>query len=132
MSKAVIYTDGGSRGNPGPAAIGAVVQIDGTQHLFKKYIGITTNNQAEYQAILLGLEKAQQLGATEAECYLDSELVQKQLTRQYKVKHADIQPWFVKVWNISQHFKKISFTHVLREKNKIADKLVNEALDEAV
>lgn len=131
--KLVLYTDGGARGNPGPAGIGAVLIKDGKViEGLKKYIGETTNNQAEYQALILGLEKAQTLGATEVECRLDSELLVKQMKREYKVRDAGLAPLFVKVWNLSLGFKKITFHHIPRERNKEADKLVNEAIDSAV
>ena len=90
MKKAIIHSDGGARGNPGPAGIGAVLEVDGKKHHYKKYIGETTNNQAEYQALILGLEKAHEFGAEEVECLLDSELVVKQLNREYKVKDRDL------------------------------------------
>jgi len=128
--KTTLYTDGGARGNPGPAGIGAVLNIDGEKSEFKKYIGETTNNQAEYQALILGLEKAREAKVEEIDCFLDSELVVKQLNRQYKVKNPDIAKVFVKVWNLAQQFKKITFKHVFREDNKEADRLVNEAIDE--
>ncbi len=130
--KVIIYTDGGSRGNPGPAGIGGVVYD--REHLkeidtVSKYIGVTTNNQAEYQALLATLEKAHKLGAKEVDCYLDSELLVKQMRQEYKVRDINLQPLFVKVWNLSMNFKRISWHHVPREKNKRADQLVNEALD---
>lgn len=130
MSKLIIYTDGGARGNPGPAGIGVVIKKGAETHGFKKYIGETTNNQAEYRAVILALEKAKDLGGEELEFYLDSELVVKQLNREYRVKDADLAPLFVEVHNRSLQFKKISWHHVRREFNKEADKLVNEALDE--
>lgn len=131
--KLVLYTDGGARGNPGPAGIGAVLIKDGKViEGLKKYIGETTNNQAEYQALILGLEKAQTLGAVEIECRLDSELLVKQMKREYKVRDAGLAPLFVKVWNLSLGFKKITFHHIPREQNKEADKLVNEAIDAAM
>ena len=131
VNKITIYTDGGARGNPGPAGIGVVLESDGQKHLFKKYIGETTNNQAEYQAVILGLEKAKEIGAEEIDVFLDSELVQQQLTGQYKVKNKELAPLFVKVWNLSQSFKKVKYIHIYRNDNKLADKLVNEAIDEA-
>lgn len=127
--KAKLYTDGGARGNPGPAGIGVVLEIKGQKQFFKKYIGEATNNQAEYQAILLGLEKVKSAGVEEVECNLDSELVVKQLNQEYKVKNKDLAPLFIKVWNLSQGFKKIKFNHIYREDNKEADQLVNEAID---
>ena len=89
MNKLVIYTDGGARGNPGPAGIGAVI-YDADRRLVaevSEYLGVATNNQAEYQALIAALKKAVSLGAAELECYLDSELVVKQLKREYKVKN---------------------------------------------
>jgi len=129
--KATLHTDGGARGNPGPAGIGAVLDYDGKQQTFKKYIGETTNNQAEYQAVILGLEKAKEAGAEEVDIFLDSELVQQQLIQKYKVKNQELGPLFVKVWNLAQGFKKVKYVHVRRSDNKLADKLVNEAIDEA-
>ncbi|MEK7496694.1 MAG: ribonuclease HI family protein [Patescibacteria group bacterium] len=126
-----IFTDGGARGNPGPAGIGFVIQdaIGKIIFEFGKYIGETTNNQAEYKALLMALEKALELKLENVNCYLDSELVVKQLKGEYKVKDKDLGILFVKIWNLSQKFKSISYTHILREKNKRADWLVNEALD---
>jgi ribonuclease HI len=125
-----LYTDGGARGNPGPAGIGAVLTIGEERYLFKKYIGETTNNQAEYQALILGLDEAIKRGIKEINCFLDSELVVKQLKREYKVKDNDLAIQFVKVWNMMQQIGKVTFTHVPRAENKIADRLVNEVLDE--
>lgn len=126
-----MYSDGGARGNPGPAGIGVVIKdVDGNiieEH--GEYIGETTNNQAEYQALIKGLELALELGSEEAQCFLDSELVVRQLKQEYKVKEPGLQKLFVKAWNLSQKFKKISFQHVRRELNTEADRLVNNALD---
>jgi ribonuclease HI len=130
-NKLQIYTDGGARGNPGPAGIGAVIWSGNKlvgRH--KKYIDEATNNQAEYKAVILALEEAKKLEPVELDFFLDSELVVKQLNREYKVKDKNLAPLFVQVWNLSMGFKKVTFTHVPREKNKEADKLVNEAIDE--
>ncbi len=126
-----IFTDGGARGNPGPAGIGFVIQdaIGKIIFEFGKYIGETTNNQAEYKALLMALEKALELKAENVNCFLDSELVVKQLKGEYKVKDKDLGVLFVKIWNLSQKFKTITFSHIPREQNKRADWLVNEALD---
>ena len=130
MTSYTIHSDGGARGNPGPAAIGVVVTCNGqVVETISKCIGETTNNQAEYQAIIAGLEKAIELKAEEVECFLDSELVVKQLRHEYKVKNKDLASLFVKAHNLSLQFKKISFIHIPREQNKAADKLVNKALD---
>ena len=131
--KLTIYTDGGARGNPGPAGIGAVI-LDGAGKVIAEIsesIGQATNNQAEYKALIAGLIKAKELGADELEVFLDSELVVKQLNRQYRVKDKGLAPLFAQAYNISLGFKKIVFKHVRREKNKLADRLVNRALDKA-
>jgi len=92
-------------------------------------MGVATNNQAEYTAIVLAIEKAKELGATELDFYLDSELAVKQLNREYKVKNKELEKLFVLVYNKSQHFKKVTFTHIRREFNKEADILANKAMD---
>ncbi|MFH1172901.1 MAG: ribonuclease HI family protein [bacterium] len=128
--KLQIYTDGGARGNPGPAGIGVVIKNN--NQVVKEhcaYIGETTNNQAEYQAIYAGLQEAHKLGAKELDCFLDSELVVNQLNRKYKVKDQEIGKWFIKIHNLLLNFKKVSFHHIYREDNKAADRLVNEAID---
>jgi len=129
--KIIIFSDGGARGNPGPAGIGAVLYDSKKQVLAKisKYIGETTNNQAEYQALITALKKAKELGGQELDVFLDSELVVKQLNCEYKVKNKELAPLFLEVYNLSLNFSKITFTHVYRENNKEADRLVNEALD---
>ena len=130
--KFIINTDGGARGNPGPSAIGVVIRDTKGNVVFQagKYIGETTNNQAEYQAVVFAFEKALELGATELEFKLDSELVVKQLTGEYKVKNQDLAQQFLKIWNLQNKFIKVSYKHVYREANKEADELVNKALDE--
>jgi len=131
MSKIIIHSDGGARGNPGPAGIGAILNAEDGIVLaeISKYIGETTNNQAEYKALIAGLEKAKELKAEEVDCYLDSELVVKQLNHEYKVKNAELAPLFLKVYNLSLSFKKVIFIHVRREYNKEADNLANQAMD---
>lgn len=131
MSKLTIYTDGGSRGNPGPAGFGVIIYDEHNKVVaeISEFIGATTNNQAEYKAILAGIKKAVALGATEAQFYMDSELAVKQLNREYKVKNKDIAPLFLAIYNLTLEFKKITFTHIRREKNKEADRLANEAMD---
>ena len=131
--KLIIFTDGGARGNPGPAGIGCVL-LDEPGNVvaeISEYIGETTNNQAEYKALLAGLTKAKELGAEKIEVFLDSELVVKQINREYRVKDKGLAPLFVKVYNLTLGFKKIVFSHIRREKNELADKLVNLALDRA-
>lgn len=131
--KLTIYTDGGARGNPGPAGIGAVIfdEQGRVAAEISQYIGQATNNQAEYKALVAGLTKAKELGGAELEVFLDSELVVKQLNREYRVKDKQLAPLFVQAYNMSLGFKKIVFKHMPREKNKPADKLVNQALDSA-
>ncbi|MDD4607417.1 MAG: ribonuclease HI family protein [Patescibacteria group bacterium] len=133
MSKIKIYTDGGARGNPGPAGIGVVIELsNGDVKTYHQYLGETTNNQAEYQAIVLALEKARLYKPDEIDLYSDSELVIKQLNREYKIKNTDLGPWFIKIWNLQQSFKKVNFHHIPREQNKEADKLANQAMDERI
>lgn len=136
--KVRIYTDGGSRGNPGPAASGAVIkEIDGhadgeTIVCVSRWLGKDTNNQAEYTAIIIGLERAKTLGATEVDMVMDSELAVRQLNGIYKVKNPEIAKRFVEVHNLIQDFKKVTFRHVRREFNKEADAVVNKCIDEHV
>ncbi|MBN1585064.1 ribonuclease HI family protein [Candidatus Uhrbacteria bacterium] len=131
MSKLIIHTDGGARGNPGPSGIGVYVTDDRGNVLLEygEYLGRKTNNQAEYQAVVVALDKARELGGTELDFYLDSELVVRQLRREYRVKDPGLAQLFVQVWNRLPNFKKVSFTHVRREYNKEADRLVNMAID---
>lgn len=130
-----IYTDGGARGNPGPAASGAVIKElkDGKEGKTiaeaSRYLGKTTNNQAEYTAIIIGLEKAKSLGATEVQLYMDSELAVKQLKGEYRVKNPDLAKRFLEVHNLLMQFKRVTFTHVPREKNTEADAVVNKTID---
>lgn len=133
-SSVTFFTDGGARGNPGPAAAGAFSPELGE---FKRYLGVATNNQAEYTAIVLAMEaaKAYQLQhpeLTTLRFFMDSELAVKQLNREYKVRDPHLQKLFIKVWNAMQSFKSVTFTHVPRERNKEADRLVNEAIDAAL
>lgn len=132
--KLIIHTDGGARGNPGPAGIGAVLKNEEGEIVVEisEYIGEGTNNQAEYRAAIVAMEKAKELGAEELVFNLDSELVVKQIRREYKVKNEGLAPLFLKIHNLSQSFKKVSFNHVRREFNKEADLLVNLAIDEAM
>lgn len=128
--KLTIFTDGGARGNPGPAGIGVVIKSDGRTHTkYGTYIGEATNNQAEYRALISALETAKNLGAAEVEVFMDSELIVKQIKGEYKVKHPELAPLFLKFYNLKIGFQKFSVSHVPREKNKEADKLVNEAID---
>ncbi len=127
--KCKIFTDGGARGNPGPGGIGVVIKYDDKVLEFSEYIGHSTNNQAEYLAVVLALKEAKKINAKEIDFYLDSELVVNQLNRKYKVKNQELSILFIKVWNLSLEFKKITFTHIPREQNKEADRLANLAMD---
>lgn len=148
--KLIIYTDGGARGNPGPAAIGVVIckekgppspataGFGEASEPIKKYnqaIGETTNNQAEYQAIIFAFKKIKALFGKkkvkniEIEIRTDSELISQQLNHKYKIEEKNLQPLFLKVWNLMLDFGKVNFKYISREENKEADKLVNEALD---
>ena len=129
--KLIIHTDGGARGNPGPAGLGVYIQDEKGNVLLEhsRFLGRMTNNQAEYTAIADALHHAQVLGAEEVEIFMDSELAVKQLNHEYKVKNTELAKLFMRVWNMATQFKKVTFTHVRREKNKDADKLVNIAID---
>jgi len=129
--KLTIYTDGGARGNPGPAATGVVIKDEAGKHLdmFGKYLGEQTNNYAEYSALIAGLTRAHELGGTEVECVLDSELITNQMKGLYKIKEPTLQKLFVQAYNAATKFKKVTYRHILRENNKEADRLVNETLD---
>ncbi|HEY4511148.1 MAG TPA: ribonuclease HI family protein [Candidatus Paceibacterota bacterium] len=138
MQTITIYTDGGARGNPGPAGIGAViVGADGRiVEEVSKFLGHQTNNYAEYHAVIEALEAVKKLfGATKlkettVEMYMDSELVVKQLNGIYQVKEPTLFPQFIKIHNLRvKDFPHITFSHVPREKNKKADKLANDAMD---
>ena len=129
--KVVVNVDGGSRGNPGPAAIAAVVQEPGGEVLEESAepIGRATNNVAEYRALLLGIERAAALGATELELVGDSELIVRQVEGRYKVKDATMKELHAQVRKALAGFEDWSIRHVRRELNSEADRLVNEALD---
>ena len=126
-----VYTDGGARGNPGPAAIGGVIMDDGRMlEEFSAAIGRRTNNQAEYAALLAGLERAAKHTDVTVECVLDSELVVKQLNGQYKVKSPELQKLVHQVRHLEERFKTVTYRHTRRDGNVRADALVNRALDE--
>lgn len=139
-----IHTDGAARGNPGQAGAGAVIEVQSEKsasggkvqrYRLKSYLGVATNNRAEYRAVLFALEKAHalikehNLEVERIVCYSDSELMVKQLTGKYKVKDSELAQLFVKVWNISQKLPKIEYKHIARAQNKEADRLANEAID---
>ncbi len=131
--KLVVHVDGGARGNPGPAAIGVVVSDPdgGVVEQLGEPIGETTNNVAEYRALLRGVERARALGADEVEVVGDSELVAKQINGQYKVKHAGLKPLHAEALQALGHFDRWRVRTVPRAQNAAADALVNAALDAA-
>ena len=128
----LIWVDGAARGNPGPAAIGAVIKDEqgATLARISQRIGKTTNNQAEYRALIAALEKAVQLGARKVSVYSDSELVVRQITGRYRVKKAELKPLFQKVTQLQSRLESFSISHIPREQNTEADRLANEALDQ--
>ena len=138
MKKIIVYTDGGSRGNPGPSALGAVLK-DEKEKTLKKYsqfIGQATNNQAEYRAMIFALKKIKALLGKktvenlEVEIRSDSELLISQLQGKYKILDKNIQDLFIKIWNLKIDYKNVGFVLIPREENQEADKLANEALDQ--
>jgi ribonuclease HI len=131
--KARLFTDGGARGNPGPAAYGYVLEDEHGEVLEArgKAIGIATNNVAEYSALLAGLRKAAELGVTELEVVSDSELMVKQMAGQYKVKNAGLRVLWEEALDLARAVGRVHYTAVRREHNELADRLVNDALDAA-
>lgn len=133
MERMVMYSDGGSRGNPGPSALGVFLETLNIR--YGEFLGNGTNNEAEYAAILSGMRRTlAEIGAERAkgvhlECRMDSELAMRQLTGRYRVKHPRMKHWFDLIQSEKANFADVSFRHVLREKNTEADKMVNEALD---
>jgi ribonuclease H / adenosylcobalamin/alpha-ribazole phosphatase len=129
--KATLWTDGGARGNPGPAAYGYVLEAeDGTVLASHgEAIGTATNNVAEYRALIAGLEKADELGVQELEVVSDSELLVKQMRREYKVKNENLRGLFQQATALADRLGSVRYTAVRREHNELADRLVNEALD---
>lgn len=129
--KVHLYTDGGARGNPGPAGIGIVIKDTSNQVIKElgKYIGKATNNEAEYTALIEGLSACFKKNVDEVDCYLDSSLVVNQLNGKFKVKDARMRALFVKAKKLENLFDKVTYTHVPRDKNHEADSLVNEVLD---
>jgi len=137
MKKIIIYTDGGSRNNPGIAGAGAVIKnAEGkTIKEITKPLGIKTNNWAEYEAVIMGLEEAKKMFGKklvdmEIEVRMDSELVARQLSGKYQIKEETLFPQFIKIWNTRvKYISNIKFVHIRREENKEADKLANDAMD---
>jgi len=136
MNGITIHTDGGSRGNPGPAGAGWIIEHDGKTKKNAKFLGQQTNNWAEYEAVILALTDLKRLvskdkrSEVEIEIKMDSELVTSQLRHEYQIKEESLQPQFIKLHNMRvAHFPNITFTHIPREQNNIADGLANEAMD---
>lgn len=133
LTEVKLYADGGSRGNPGPSALGYALMDMSDKLVVKKgtYLGITTNNQAEYQALKSGLEEAAAMHTKIVHVYMDSLLVINQMLGIFKVKNRDLWPIHTAIKQFAQRFEKVTYTHVPRQFNKIADAAVNEALDHA-
>jgi ribonuclease HI len=132
VPEATLFADGGSRGNPGPAASGAVL-VDPSGEVIEEvgaYLGIATNNVAEWTALLLGLEAAANRGIRRLAVRLDSELVVKQMRGEYRVKHADLQPLHRRAHALLRRFEHVDLRHVPRKQNVLADRLVNRVLDQ--
>ena len=131
--KLVVHVDGGARGNPGPAAAAAVLSTPDGDVVDEahEYLGVATNNVAEYRGLLLGLQRARELGADEVEVVNDSELVAKQVNGEYKVRHADMKPLHAAAREALGRFGRWSIRSVPRAQNAAADALVNQALDAA-
>ncbi len=134
MITARLFTDGGARGNPGPAAYGYVLEgEDGTVLDARgQAIGVATNNVAEYSGLVAGLAKAVELGVEELEVVSDSELMVRQMTGAYRVKNEGLKPLYLKASGLAFRIEKVSYRAVRREHNQLADQLVNEALDAAI
>ncbi|MBP8960937.1 ribonuclease HI family protein [Patescibacteria group bacterium] len=134
MEKYTLHTDGGSRGNPGPSAAGIVLYNSKNEVVRKggKYLGNGTNNEAEYQALLIGLKTAIQEGVKNLECVLDSELIVKQMKGLYKIKSPNLQKFSMEIKKLEKNFDSIDYKHVGREKNSEADAMVNLALDKVL
>ncbi len=135
MVKIIIFTDGGSRGNPGPAAAGAVIDAGKERLICGKFLGVNTNNFAEYSAVIIALERLLEEGQEnptnmQINLFADSLLVVKQLNGEFKVKNANIKPLYEKVKLLESNFGLVSYFHIPREKNKEADAQVNRILDE--
>jgi len=125
-----VYCDGASRSNPGDASIGVSISLDGKEiHTISREIGIATNNEAEYQALLDGLNYCIENSINEVDVFLDSKLVVEQVNKNFKVKAQNLKEFNTQVENLIKEFKYIEFNHVYREDNKRADELANMALD---
>ncbi|HPR91390.1 MAG TPA: ribonuclease HI family protein [Candidatus Paceibacterota bacterium] len=135
MTNVIVHTDGGARGNPGPAALGVVIEIDGVKKNYGEAIGIATNNVAEYKAVIFAFKKLRQLlgevklKTANIKLCTDSELIGRQLRGEYKIKEAELQKMFLEAWNLKIDIPHLSIELIPREKNKEADLMVNQVLD---
>jgi ribonuclease HI/pterin-4a-carbinolamine dehydratase len=131
LTEVKLYTDGGSRGNPGPSASGYVLLDMNDKVIIERgiYLGVTTNNQAEYKALKFGLEEAKNMKASRVDVYMDSLLIVNQMLGHFKVKNGDLRPLHENIKKLIESFERVKFTHVPRELNKLADAMVNKALD---
>jgi ribonuclease HI len=131
----IIHTDGGSIGNPGPSAIGAVIEYDDKKKTYAEEIGEGTNNEAEYKALVFALKKIKALVGSKnvknatLKCYSDSQLMINQLNHKFKLNDSKIVPLFIKIWNLMMEYKKVEFIYVSREQNKEADALVGSVIN---
>jgi len=126
-----LQADGGARGNPGPAGAGAVLYDASGEEVaaLSRYLGVATNNEAEYQGLLMGLTEARRLGASQLTIKLDSELIVRQIQGRYKVKAPGLKPLFAQAQRLLQSFAQVSISHVPRAQNARADQLANQAMD---
>ena len=132
MEKLLLYTDGGSRNNPGPAATGFLIKTEGGRTLKQggKFLGRATNNEAEYYALIEGLREARKFNPSHLTCFLDSSLVVNQLTGRFKIKEARLRQLIFKIKTLEKEFGSIQYGYIPREKNQEADAIVNRTLDE--
>jgi probable phosphoglycerate mutase len=132
MNQVIVEADGGSRGNPGPAGYGALVRDPATGDVLaerSEFLGVTTNNVAEYSGLIAGLEAAAELGAQAVEVRMDSKLVVEQMSGRWKIKHANMRPLALQAQRLACQFARISYTWIPRAQNSAADQLANQAMD---
>lgn len=132
LQRLVVYTDGAARGNPGPAGAGVSIRDGAGEVVVERalYLGETTNNVAEYRALLAGLEEARHLGASEIEVRSDSELLVRQMAGEYRVRNARLQELHARARALEHGFERVEYVHVRRDENRDADRLANRAIDE--
>jgi ribonuclease HI len=130
--KGEAHVDGGARGNPGPAGYGAVLKVAGQTHTSHEYLGHATNNEAEYRGLIAALELAREHGVNDLTVFTDSQLMQRQLSGAYRVKAANLVPLYLEAQSLASGFTSFRIVHVRREKNREADRLVNQAIDAGI